>query len=126
MSDANTATVRVWRGRHNDQTGDPDEKHEVELHDGDRWSADTVELNDSIYDAGWLAFDVVDLPDNVDAVTLFVHASDSVHDPEPLNARAVERGLVFDGRPYKPGVDAPCYQLDGVVKLHLQEGSDHL
>lgn len=123
MPDAESVTVRIWRGRHNDQDGDPDETHEVELHDGDRWNADAVELNDSIRDVGWLAFDVVDLPNEVDEVTLFIHATDSFHDSEPLNSRAVERGLVFDGRPYKPGVNAPCFRLEGIVKFHVAEGA---
>ena len=119
---ADSVTVRVWRGRHNDQEGDPDETHELELHDGDRWNADTVQLNESIRDAGWLAFDTVDLPDDVEKVTVFVHATDSFHDPEPLSTRAVDRGLVFDGRPYKPGVDAPCFHLEGIVEVHVAKG----
>jgi hypothetical protein len=123
MPDANTVTVRIWRGRHNDQDGDPDEAHEVELHNGNRREADTVRVNDDVRDVGWLAFDVVDLPDGVDEVTLFVHATNSFHNPDPLNSRAVERGLVFDGRPYKPGIDAPCYRLEGVVEFHVANGA---
>lgn len=124
MPDAESVTVRIWRGRHNSQDGDPDEKHEIKLHDGDRRNADTIQLSDSIRDSGWLAFDVVGLPDDIDAVTLFVHATDSFHDRDPLNARAVERGLIFDGRPYKPGIDAPCFQLNGIVEFHVEKGAN--
>ena len=116
-----TATVRVWRGRLN-LDGDPDETHELEIHNGHRYEADTATISDSIEDSGWLAFDVVDLPEHVSTVTLNVHADDSYHDPEPLDETPAERGLVFTGGPYKATVEPPCFGLDGIVKCWVEEG----
>ena len=116
-----TATVRVWRGRRN-LDRDPDETHELDIHNGHRYVADTVTISESIEDTGWLAFDVVDLPRDVERVTLNVHADDSFHDPEPLDETPAERGLVFDGGPVKPSVDPPCFKLRGIVKCWVKEG----
>lgn len=121
-TDHGTGTVRVWRGRIREgAAGDPDETHDLPLHDGHRYDAETVELSDSIRDLGWLAFDVVNLPDRVDVVRLNVHATDRYHNQNPLDEEPVERGLVFDGD-YKPGEDPPCYKLHGRVECWLEPG----
>lgn len=119
-----TVTLRVWRGRGGatGHSGDPDETHSLELHDG-RWrEAPHVELSDSIRDSGWLAFDLVDLPDDLEVATLYVHATDRFHNPDPFDEDPVERGLVFDGD-YKPGVPAPCFRLDGLVYAWAMPGA---
>ena len=121
MSNDETVTIRVWRGRHRDFDRDPDETHEISCLDGDRWSAETVQI-DGTNSCGWLAFDLVDLPEGMETATLFVHENNSGHE-HPLNTRAVERGLVFDGRPYKPGIDPPCFLLDGEVVAHVARGT---
>lgn len=111
-----SVTLRVWKDRREayQSWGDPDETHDLELHAG-RWrEAPYAVLSDSIRERGWMAFDLVDLPDGLEMATLMVHATDSFHDPDPFDEDPVERGLVFDGD-YLPGEDPPCYGLDGMV-----------
>ena len=122
MPNEQSVTIRVWKGRHSGFNRDPDETHEIACHDGDRWSADTVQLDDGTDSRGWLAFDLVDLPEGLETATLFVHQTTSRHE-DPLNTRAVERGLVFDGRPYKPGIDPPCFLLEGKIIAHVASGT---
>lgn len=122
MPNEDTVTIRVWRGRHSGFSRDPDGTHEITCHDGDRWNAETVQIDSDIDSRGWLAFDLVDLPDSLETATLFVHQNNS-HYEKPLNTRAVDRGLIFDGRPYKPGIDPPCFLLEGEVIAHVARGS---
>lgn len=119
-----TVTLRVWRGRNRgpQPRGDPDETHELELHDG-RWrEAPYVELSESIRESGWMAFDLTDLPEDLEVATLHVHATDSYHDPDPFNEDPVEGGLVFDGD-YNPGEEPPCFRLDGMVYAWAMPGA---
>lgn len=122
MPDDESVTIRVWRGRHQGFNRDPDDTYEVACHDGDRWNADTVEIDADTDSRGWLAFDLVDLPDDLETATLFVHQTTSQYE-DPLNTRAVERGLVFDGKPYKPGIDPPCFLMEGKIKAHVACGT---
>lgn len=122
MPNEQSVTIRVWRGRHSGFSRDPDETHEIACHDGDRWNADTVQLDSDTDSRGWLAFDLVDLPEDLETATLFVHQTTSHHE-DPLNTRAVERGLIFDGRPYKAGIDPPCFLLEGEVIAHVASGT---
>lgn len=118
-----TVTLRVWKGRRREYEsyGDPDETHDLTLHTGRKFEAPTVTLSDSIRELGWMAFDLVALPDGLEVATLHVHADDSFHTPEPLDERSVERGLAFDGD-YNPSEDPPCFRLAGRVKAWAEPG----
>lgn len=124
MPEARTVTCRVWNGRRRGASpyGDPDETHELELHEGKWRDAPYVELSDSIRERGWMAFDLVGLPDDLEMATLMVHATDSFHAPDPFDEKPVERGLVFDGD-YLPGEDPPCFMLEGLVYAWAYPGA---
>ncbi len=121
-----TVTLKLWRGRR-ERYGSPDETIDLPLNaDGThRQAADRVSLCDDISTRGWLGFDVDDLPEGVDEVTLYVHSSDAYHDAESkaLDSRAVERGLVYDDSDPKPGVDPFVCRLEGVVVAYAEVGS---
>jgi hypothetical protein len=124
MTTDRTAELRVWRG-HRERYDSPDETHDVPVHERGTYQSEleTLTLCDDISVVGWLGFEVGDLPDGVDEVTLYVHADDSFNHPRPLDSRAVERGLVFDGDPYTPGVDPFVCRLAGIVECYVREGS---
>lgn len=125
-TDDRTVTLRLWRGRR-DRYNDPDEEIDLPLNDDGthRHAAERETICDDASIRGWLGFDVGDLPDVVDEVTLYVHSSDAHHAPEDkaLDSRAVERGLVFDDSDPKPGVDPFVCRLDGVVVAYAEVGS---
>lgn len=118
-----TVTLRLWRGKQN-RYESPDETHELPVQAADihRYEAETLTLEEYISARGWMGFDLTDLPESCDLVTLYVHADDSYHEPEPLDQRAVERGLVFDHSEPGPGVDPFVCRLDGIVEVYATEG----